>query len=484
MSTIAARTRNRFACRGISRRLIGVVAAAMTLFGALAAPAQAETVAFYMPGTSPTPPVSQTVGVSALGAAVQGLMTTAYQIGYPASIGPFTGAGALALDYSVAQGVANLGAAIAAVPATDNVKLFGVSQGDIVLTYEEYALIAAGHPNNVTFIRIADPSGPTGILGRNAGLLLPGISCVIAPQDSPYNTIDMVHQYDVFADWPANQLNLLADLNAVAGGILFHNYWAYNVDLSTIPAGDVTTTVNSLGATTTTYFIRDNGLLPILQLAKNAGASDQIVNALQPILEPIVDSAYRPLPPMVQIPQRVFQTVVNAAVVGGIWTLNALRDTNITAGAALNNLSRMFSAAETQLQKLTSAAAQATPTTAIGGPTTTIAAATPSSPSEATRTTALTPRRTPTMTGSPQPARATTGRARPLTMTTVTVRGAHPASGNSLPAPTTAVPSGRGVPAHSGSTAKPSVRSGTVAAAPRGEDGPGVSGFSSERGGN
>ncbi|WP_163910763.1 PE-PPE domain-containing protein [Mycolicibacterium aubagnense] len=456
---MAAERRSRSVLTGFGRAAIAVVVAITTWVGSLSVPAQAETVAFYMPGTSPTPPISQTVGVSALGAAVQGLMTTAYQIGYPASIGPFTGAGALALDYSVAQGVANLGAAIAAVPASDSVKLFGVSQGDIVLTYEEYALMAAGHSNNVTFVRLADPSGPTGILGRNAGLLLPGISCVVAPQDSPYNTINVVYQYDVFADWPAHQENLLADLNAVAGGVLFHNYWSYNVDLSTIPSSDVTTTVNSHGATTTTYFIRDNGLLPILQLAKNAGASEQVVNALQPILKPIVDGAYRPVSPNAWIAQKIFQTVVNTAVAGGVWTVNALRNTSITAASVVNTLSGVLTTAATRLQALTPAAAQKSPIAGSVDHTTTAVAAIPNAASDATKpnaaaphgalsTTAVvkptpvasatsntkTPRTPAIVSSSPHAVSDTAGGARTPRAATATAGAVDPASSTSLTA--------------------------------------------------
>lgn len=315
--------------------IVGAVIAAT----AFAAPAGASVIAFYMPGTSPHPASSGTVDVSAIGAAANGWITQAQQVGYPASLQPAVGS--MPLDASVAQGVFNLAAAIAAVPLTDTILLFGVSQGDIVLTHEEQALIAAGHPNNITFIRIADPSGPTGIMGRNAGLLLPGMTFVGAPSDSPYNTVNIVHQYDVFADWPAQQLNLLADANAIAGGILFHNYAAYDVELSTLPASDITTTVNSRGATTTTYFIRDTGLLPILTMMKNAGASDTIVNTLQPILKPIIDSAYAPQPKSVFLAQKAFQATVKTGIAAATWAGAGLRGTQATLSATAARLAHL-----------------------------------------------------------------------------------------------------------------------------------------------
>ncbi|MUM03395.1 hypothetical protein B5P44_00985 [Mycobacterium sp. CBMA 213] len=316
------------------------IVAAVVAVTAFPAPAGAAVDAFYLPGTSPTPASSGIVGVSAIGAAADGWITQALQVGYPASLQPAEGS--MPLDASVAQGVYNLAAVLAPVSKTDSILLFGVSQGDIVLTYEELALIAAGHPNNITFIRIADPSGPTGIMGRNAGLLLPGISCVLAPTDSPYNTVNVVHQYDVFADWPAQQLNLLADANAIAGGVLFHNYAAYDVDLSTLPASDITTTVNSLGATTTTYFIRDNGMLPLLVMMRSAGVPDTIVNALQPVLKPIVDSAYAPQPNSVFLAQKLFQAAVESTIAAATWTVAALRGTQATLTAAAARLTHVI----------------------------------------------------------------------------------------------------------------------------------------------
>lgn len=352
----------------IQSALAAAVAGAVVAAVAFPASASASTAAFYMPGTSPQPVSSGTVGVSAIGAAAAGWITQAQQVGYPASLQPAEGS--MPLDASVAQGAYNLAAAIAAVPATTSILLFGVSQGDIVLTYEEQALIAAGHPNNITFIRIADPSGPTGIMGRNAGLLLPGISCVGAPTDSPFNTVAIVHQYDVFADWPAQQLNLLADANAIAGGVLFHNYAAYNISLSTIPASDITTTVNSRGATTTTYFIRDNGLLPILQLAQDAGVPSSIATALQPVLKPIVDSAYAPQPNTVFLAQKVFQASV-AATIGAVrWAIDALHGTQSTLAAAAAHLARILPAVPAPIAAAAASAARhvltALPTPAAG----------------------------------------------------------------------------------------------------------------------
>ncbi|ORA31300.1 hypothetical protein BST13_25735 [Mycobacterium aquaticum] len=225
-----------------------------------------------------------------MGPAVTQFASTAYQIGYPASLYPFEGT--VALDPSVAQGVIALDAAIRAVPPGQPIQVIGVSQGDVVLSVEEQALLANPPANtDITFVRFADPTSPTGIMGRDAGLQLPGITFVAAPE-TPYNTVIINRQYDGIADWPANQLNILADVNAILGAVYLHNQVNYGVDLSTIPASDITTTTNSMGGTTTTYLIPYTGLLPILRPLQSLGVNEQLLEAVQVPLKRIIDSAY------------------------------------------------------------------------------------------------------------------------------------------------------------------------------------------------
>ncbi|GAS91957.1 PE-PPE, C-terminal domain protein, precursor [Mycolicibacterium brisbanense] len=251
--------------------------------------AQATTT-LYVPGTSPSPQQAGTVSLAWMGPAVTQFASTAYQIGYPASLYPFEGT--IALDPSVAQGVTALDAAIRAVPPGEPIQVIGVSQGDVVLSVEEQALLANPPANtDITFVRLADPTSPTGIMGRDAGLQLPGITFVAAPQ-TPYNTVIINRQYDGIADWPANQLNILADVNAILGAVYLHNQVNYGVDLSTIPASDITTTTNSMGGTTTTYLIPYTGLLPILRPLQSLGVNEQLLEAVQVPLKRMIDSAY------------------------------------------------------------------------------------------------------------------------------------------------------------------------------------------------
>lgn len=267
--------------------LVAATVFAAATFGSITAQA---TTTLYVPGTSPSPQQAGTVSLVSMGPAVTQFASTAYQIGYPASFYPFEGT--IALDPSVAQGVTGLDAAIRAVPPGEPIQVIGVSQGDVVLSVEEQALLANPPANtDITFVRFADPTSPTGIMGRNAGLQLPGITFVAAPE-TPYNTVIINRQYDGIADWPADQLNILADVNAILGAVYLHDQIPYGVDLSTVPASNITTTTNALGGTTTTYLIPYTGLLPILRPLQSLGVNEQLLEAVQVPLKRIIDSAY------------------------------------------------------------------------------------------------------------------------------------------------------------------------------------------------
>lgn len=257
-------------------------------------PAHAEDAVFYVTGTRnhPAPAAQIDLTKVSIGLSNYGM---AQQIPYLASLYPATGV--TPLDLSVATGVAALQAAIATVPDGTRIVIVGVSQGDIVASVVEREQIAAGSTRNFLFVRVGDPSSPTGIMGRNRGIRLPGLTFVTAPDDSPWDRMIIAHQYEGLSDWPTRQENLLADLNALLGAVKYHNPWSYNVDLSTLPDSAVTVTVNAAGGTTTTYRIPATGLLPILGPLQAAGVDDRTLATLQKVIKPLIDSAYEPRPP-------------------------------------------------------------------------------------------------------------------------------------------------------------------------------------------
>lgn len=287
------------------------------------APAQAADSVFYVSGTRNNPAPQQMINLADVGEAFAMFGEQALQIGYAAALFPFQGA--IALNESVAEGLANLIAALETAPAGDRLVLIGVSQGDIVLTLLEQAMVAAGTARDVMFVRMAGPSGDTGVMGRNWGFKLPGLSFITRPEESPFDQVVLNHEYDGLGHWPIDQLNVFAVLNAVMGMLTFHNPSSYAVDLSTFPESDITTTVNSLGATTTTYLIPATGLLPILRPLQALGFNAGLLDDWQRTLKPIIDSAYEPdqAPLLVRVVQSMARTVVNqiTAMAEGIGTV-------------------------------------------------------------------------------------------------------------------------------------------------------------------
>ncbi|MCV7257003.1 PE-PPE domain-containing protein [Mycobacterium hackensackense] len=297
------------------RQWFATTGCALVMGAAAIAPlptAHAEDSVFFLSGTRNHPAPESTVSLGAISAALTGFGTTALQLGYEASLFPVVGS--IALDPSVATGVAALAAALGGVPVGNRVVLIGVSQGNIVSSVVEQAAIASGSEVDFLFVRVADPSSAEGIMGRNKGIRLPGLTFVSAPAESPWDTIVIAYQYEGLSDWPVQQANLFAVANAFLGALTYHNPWSYNVDLASIPAANVTVTVNSLGATTTRYLIPASGLLPILRPLQAVGVNDPTLQKLQKVLKPIIDSAYgpQPYPDVAAVAQKLFVASIDA----------------------------------------------------------------------------------------------------------------------------------------------------------------------------
>ncbi|HZE18216.1 MAG TPA: PE-PPE domain-containing protein, partial [Mycobacterium sp.] len=132
---------------------------------------------------------------------------------------------------------------------------------------------------------------------------------VPAPVDSQYNTVNIVGQYDIFSDPPERMGNLLADLNAItAGGYYGHSATAFS-DPARVAAGDIATTINDKGATTTTYVIRSDELPLVRALVDMAGLPPEAAGPLNAVLKPMVDRAYGPPPAPLPTPGDLVQGV-------------------------------------------------------------------------------------------------------------------------------------------------------------------------------
>lgn len=110
--------------------------------------------------------------------------------------------------------------------------VFGESQSSVISSLEKSYLIA--HPptgRTVNFILLSNQNRPNGgVLERFVGAYLPildiafnGATPTNSPEPTPLTTSDFVSQYDGWADFPNNPLNLLADLNALMGMAFLHH---------------------------------------------------------------------------------------------------------------------------------------------------------------------------------------------------------------------------------------------------------------------
>jgi len=265
--------------------------------------ASADT-ALIVPGTEPSPygPLRSLYHFNPamqpqIGANYYSPDATRRVIPYPGSFWPVTGLDSPTVNSSVNTGTNNLDAAIRST--TGPISVAALSQGSLALDREQARLAhdpTAPPPGQLTFIKAGDPDN----LLRKAfrpGTRVPVIDYTVpASVESQYDTVNIVGQYDPFSDPPNHVGNLLADLNAVtAGGYYGHSATAFS-DPARVAPRDVTKTTNSLGATTTTYFIR-NGELPLARaLVDMAGMPPEAVGPIDAVLRPMIDRAYDPGP--------------------------------------------------------------------------------------------------------------------------------------------------------------------------------------------
>jgi hypothetical protein len=196
-----------------------------------------------------------------------------------------TGNNSFNLTESVAQGVTNLDAALkialAKTGPNEHVTIVGLSAGALVADGELQRLLAdpnAPAKNKLNFVVVADSSRANFNKNRLDKTLNYQYS---VPAQTKYDTIVVTAEYDGFADFPDRVWNIVAVANAYVGEILNHVPSVFT-DLSTVPKSNVTVTTNSLGGTTTNYFIPAEHL-PLVELlpflAPQEAQLKQIVDA-------------------------------------------------------------------------------------------------------------------------------------------------------------------------------------------------------------
>ena len=150
----------------------------------------------------------------------------------PQEFWPFTGPRDLKINESITQGthVLNLVVRDALVSDPRPIVIFGDSQSSSMLTLEKRGLagLSEAEKSRITLVLTANPNRPNGgLLQRLAPFSVPVLDLIATgptPTDTGIRTFDIAFQYDGVADFPQYPLNLLADLNLLAGADIHHSY--------------------------------------------------------------------------------------------------------------------------------------------------------------------------------------------------------------------------------------------------------------------
>jgi hypothetical protein len=176
----------------------------------------------------------------------------------------------------------------------------GLSEGALVLNAVKARLAndpTAPPPDQLTFATFGDPIAkhPFGesFLTQNfpVGSVVPFMDYRIpAPVESQYHTDQFISAYDSIADWPDRPDNWMSVTNAIAGLATGHTAIAFT-NPSNVPAQNIRTTINSKGATTTTYLVPEEHL-PLVLPFKYLGYDKGTLNQLDAVLLPMVNAGY------------------------------------------------------------------------------------------------------------------------------------------------------------------------------------------------
>jgi hypothetical protein len=178
------------------------------------------------------------------------------------------GTSGLTLSESINVGANNVDAALQTalkqLKPGEHVTIVGLSAGALVADEELRRLAAsaaAPDKSKLDFVVVADSSRINFNKNRYDALLN---YTYRPPVNSRYNTKAVTGQYDGYADFPDRPFNLLAVQNAIAGAQIVH-IPSMLTKLSTVPASNVTTTVNASGGVTTSYLV-PTATLPLVVL--------------------------------------------------------------------------------------------------------------------------------------------------------------------------------------------------------------------------
>lgn len=198
----------------------------------------------------------------------------------------------------------------------DRYLVFGYSQSARIATNLKQSLVANYNLNGwdgvpaMDFVLIGNPNRPNGgILERFNGLSIPfvginfdGATPTNSKQDGGgtyrFATTDFSGQYDGYSDFPMYPLNLLADLNALAGIATVHgSYFAFNTTKNDGTL-DPNALINQGTYGDSQYYMIPTARLPILAIVENVipdpvkGWVDPVFTLLDAPLRAVIETGY------------------------------------------------------------------------------------------------------------------------------------------------------------------------------------------------
>jgi pimeloyl-ACP methyl ester carboxylesterase len=200
---------------------------------------------------------------------------------------------ALNSDKALADGVKQ--ARIALRRTDGKVVIIGESMGSMVAARVAAELAAgpdAPSPDDVRFILIAPPEAGVAEYFRE-GTFIPILNYrVKRVATSPYPTTIVIGEYDGWADPPDRPWNLLASANALMGIVYVHGLPIAATDPDDVPPGNVTTIPGTSEHGPITTLLVPTRNLPLTQLFRDLGVPDELVDEVDAVLRPVIDSAY------------------------------------------------------------------------------------------------------------------------------------------------------------------------------------------------
>lgn len=227
--------------------------------------------------------------------------TTAQLVNYPASIGILSGSlAAPGTNDAVAMGQRALNDQIMNAVANGNgspVRIAGLSEGTIVVNRELAYLAAnpsAPPPDALQFAMFSSPELGLAHIYLPTGMTVPLINYTVQGlPNTQYDVSVVFGQYDFWGNPPDRPWNLPAAVNSLFGAAYYHN----TASLASLSdAVQLSSTTTSSGGTITTYVV-PAPTLPMLLPLTDIGVPKPIVDALNSLLQPIVNEGYSSLTP-------------------------------------------------------------------------------------------------------------------------------------------------------------------------------------------